>query len=531
MVAARKKSLSKKSAAKPAKRVAKLKGLTPAQAYKDLIAYWKRLATFGSVGSLLGWDQRTYMPSGASSHRAEQLALMSGMYHEMATSPHVKDLIAAAGELPAAKKEDTVEAVNVREIRREYGMATKLPQTLVEELSRATSRAYDVWVEARKQNDFNTFKSHLETIVGLTRKRADALGWKASRYDALLDEYEPGATKAEIEQIFAPLRTELAQLVGEIVSSGRQPDPKILNADYPAAAQEKFCKEAAAQIGFDFNCGRLDTTTHPFCSGVGVGDTRLTTRYNPHDFSGALFGTLHEAGHGIYDQGLEAKHYGSPMGNSVSLGIHESQSRMWENFVGRSLAFWKYFYPKLRETFPQALSGVGLDALYFAINKSQPSFIRVESDEATYNLHIILRFELESALIEGSLKAADVPGEWNARFKKLFGLEVPDNRRGCLQDVHWSGGGIGYFPTYTLGNLYAAQLFEQARKDLGDLDGQFSAGEFQPLKGWLNQKVHHQGMRFRSNKLCEKVTGKPLDHKYLMRHLRKKFGGLYGFSA
>ncbi|MBI3828905.1 MAG: carboxypeptidase M32 [Planctomycetes bacterium] len=501
--------------------------MTPQAAYDELIKLRKELIVFGSIGSVLGWDQRTYMPAGGSKHRAAQLALVAGMSHEKATHPRIGELLKAVEGSDLLKDPAAAAAVNVREIRREYDREVKLPRALVEELSRTTSEAYDVWVAARKENDFAPFKPWLEKVVKLVREQADCYGWKACRYDALLDGYEPGATTAEITALFGPLQRELTELVAKITHSGKCPPQKILNSEYPVDAQEDFCRETAAALGFDFNSGRLDTTTHPFCSGIGPGDTRLTTRYNPKSFSDAFFGTLHEAGHGIYDQGLDAAHYGTPMGEAVGLGIHESQSRFFENFVGRSRAFWKRMMPRARKFFPRALGRTGLDDLYFAVNDSKPSFIRVESDEATYNLHIILRFEMEQALINGDLKAGDVPGAWNERFRKLLGLKVPDDARGCLQDVHWSGGGIGYFPTYTLGNLYAAQFFHAADRELGGLDEMIAHGDFEPLKKWLNKKIHRQGMRFRSNKLCQEVTGETLSHRFLMDHLNTKFTELY----
>ena len=318
------------------------------------------------------------------------------------------------------------------------------------------------------------------------------------------------------------------QLVGAIAASGKTPNLEILKRNYPVDQQAEFGRLAAAQIGFDFDCGRIDETAHPFCSGLGPGDTRLTTRYDVNFFPMAFFGTLHEAGHGIYDQGLDAAHYGTPMGESVSLGIHESQSRMWENFVGRSRSFWTHFFPEARKRFAAALDDVDLDAFYFAVNNVERSFIRVEADEVTYNLHILLRFEMEQAMMNDGLSVDDVPSAWNERFEKYFGLTPPDDANGCLQDIHWSGGGIGYFPTYTLGNLYGAQLFEQAREDLGDLDAQFAAGDFSPLKNWLNAKIHRQGQRHLAGDMIKEVTGKPLSHEPLVRHLKAKFGALYG---
>jgi carboxypeptidase Taq len=292
--------------------------------------------------------------------------------------------------------------------------------------------------------------------------------------------------------------------------------------------QEVFGQAAAAAIGFDFDAGRLDVTTHPFCSGMGPGDCRITTRYNLRHFNDAFFGILHEAGHGIYEQGLDPEQFGTPLGSAVSLGIHESQSRMWENFVGRGRPFWEHFFPRARQVFHEALRDVALDDFVFAVNDVQPSFIRVEADEATYNMHIILRFELEQALIAGDLQPADVPGAWNEKFQQSFGLTPPTDALGCLQDVHWSSGGIGYFPTYTLGNMYAAQFMDQARRDLGDLDADFRHGDFGRLKGWLNERVHRPGQRYRAGELCRRVTGQPLSPKPLLNYLRQKFGPLYG---
>jgi carboxypeptidase Taq len=347
-------------------------------------------------------------------------------------------------------------------------------------------------------------------------------------YDALLDEYEPGATTPEITQVFTELRKDLVPLVGAILASGRRPRHELLEREYPVERQQAFGQEAAAAIGFDFEAGRLDRTTHPFCSGIGPGDCRITTRYNPRHFNESFFGILHEAGHGIYEQGLDPEQFGTPGGSAASLGIHESQSRLWENQVGRSAAFWVHWFPRARQLFPEALRDVRGEEFVFAVNEVRPSFIRVEADEATYNLHILLRFELEQALVSGDLKPADVPGAWREKFHHSFQLTPPDDAQGCLQDIHWSMGGIGYFPTYTLGNLYAAQFMEQARQDLGDLEDDFGHGRYEPLKAWLNEKIHRRGQRDRANQLCRHVTGRPLTHQPLLRYLRAKYAPHYG---
>ena len=502
--------------------------MTSPEAYQRLIKLYREARLLESISSLIGWDERTYMPVKGSAHRAEQMALVARLVHEQLTTPVLGELLAAVERSPVVAAAESVEAVNVREIRRVYTRAVKIPAALVEELARTVTRAQNVWQEARQKNDFPAFAPWLEKIVHLKREEAQAVGYNDSPYDALLDEYEPGATAREITTVFAELRQQLAPLVAQIADSKKAPRADILTRDFPVDRQQVFGQAAAAAIGFDFAAGRLDTTVHPFCSGIGPGDCRLTTRYHPRDFNQAFFGILHEAGHGIYDQGLEPEHFGTPMGSAVSLGIHESQSRLWENQVGRGRPFWEHFLPRLRQTFPGQLDDVPLDDFMFSINRVGRSFIRVEADEVTYNLHIILRFEMEQALIGGDLKPADVPGAWTERFQQSFGLTPPDDAHGCLQDIHWSMGGIGYFPTYTLGNLYAAQFMEQARRDLSGLDDDFRRGQFGRLKDWLNDKIHRPGMRWRPRVLCEKVTGKPLSSSPLMTYLRQKFGALYG---
>ncbi|MFO0928904.1 MAG: carboxypeptidase M32 [Gemmataceae bacterium] len=503
---------------------------TPEQAYSELIRRTREASVLASCGSVLNWDEATYMPRQGSAYRGEQVGLLARLGHEMTTSPVVGELLAEVEGSSLVSDPESDVAVNVREIRRGYDRAVKVPAALVEELARVSTRAQQVWRDARKASSFALFRPELTTLVRLLRDKADAIGYTASRYDALLDEYEPGATAAEITAVFAALQKELVPLIAAIHASGKQPDRKVLQREFAVDLQKMFAASAAAAIGFDFEAGRLDVSAHPFCSGIGPGDCRLTTRYNVHRFNEAFFGVLHEAGHGIYEQGLPAEHAGTPRGSFCSLGIHESQSRLWENQVGRGRPFWEHFFPRARQTFPAALHDVAFDTWMFAINDVQPSFIRVEADEATYNLHIILRFELEQAILADQLPVADVPAAWNERFERMFGLKVENDAQGCLQDIHWSLGGLGYFPTYTLGNLYAAQLMEAARRDLAGIDDDFRRGDFGRLKGWLNAHVHAAGQRWRAGELCRRVTGRPLEPAPLLRYLRDKYAPFYGLS-
>jgi carboxypeptidase Taq len=496
--------------------------------YDALLTELREIALLGSVASVLGWDERTQLPPKGTEHRANQLSLLAGMTHRRFTSPRIEELLKTVETSDLVRDSESDVAVNVRETRRSYDRARKLPESLVEELTKTAVLAQQAWVDARKKADYSAFAPWLEKTLKLKKQEADCVGYTAHPYDALLDEFEPGDTTADLTRVFEDLRQPLVDLIHRIDQSPRKSPAEILERRYPAAAQEKLAREAAAAIGFDFDGGRLDVSVHPFCTELGPGDVRMTTRYDENYFGDAFFGVLHETGHGLYNQGLPVAHYGTPRGEYVSLGIHESQSRMWENLVGRSRSFWSLFLPKARSAFPDALTGVSDDDWYRAINDVRPSFIRTESDEATYNLHILLRFELEQAMISGELSVADIPTAWNEKMKLYLGLTPPDAAKGVLQDIHWSGGAIGYFPTYTLGNLYAAQFFEQARDDLGDLDAHFARGEFQPLLSWLREKIQSQGKRYTARQLVRKVTGKELSAQPLLRHLNHKATEVYG---
>ena len=454
--------------------------------FDEVCQYVRQSSLLTSVSYVLEWDERTMMPVAEAEHRADQTTLLSGMIHQRWTDEafvaKVSELAAgplAAGPQATGSPEtvtDSETAVTIRRLKRLVDKKTKLPRSLVEELARTAVLGQSAWEQARRENNFAHFQPWLAKTFELKRQQAEALGYKQSPYDALLDDYEPEELTANVGRVLADLREQLVPLAAVIRASSRRPDTSILGRNYPIDVQESFGKEAAAAIGFDFARGRLDVTAHPFCTTLGPHDCRITTRYDEHFFNAAFFGILHEAGHGIYEQGLPPDRFGLPLGEAISLGIHESQSRLWENLVGRSRAFWQHFYSAAQKRFPAALGGTGRDAFYFAVNDVRPSLIRVEADEATYNLHILIRFEMEQALLSGDLPVADAPAAWNDKYRQYLGIVPNRNADGVLQDVHWSAGLVGYFPTYSLGNLYAAQFFATADQELGGLHAQFCAG-------------------------------------------------------
>ncbi|MGD0517025.1 MAG: carboxypeptidase M32 [Thermoguttaceae bacterium] len=501
-----------------------------ARLYEQVCNHARQMALIASIESVLGWDEHVNLPVSAGEYRAEQITFIVGMIHKRWVDKQFGDWleILAAGPLAADQTSDA--AINIRRLKRQRDKKVKLPQSLVEELTRTAVLGQLVWQDARRKNDFAMFRPHLEKMISLKKQQAEALGYQGHPYDALLDEYEPEALTSDVARVLNGLREQLVPMVTTILHSARLPRTDILKRNFPLETQRILSRQAAESMGYDFGRGRLDVSVHPFTVGLGPHDCRITTRYDERFFNAAFFAVMHEAGHGLYEQGLPPEHYGVPLGEAASLGIHESQSRMWENLVGRSRAFWEHFFPKAKALFPSALDNVSLDEFYFAINKVSPSLIRVEADEATYNLHVLIRFELELAMIEGHLQAADLPGAWNEKYQKYLGLTPPNDTEGVLQDMHWSGGLIGYFPTYALGNLYAAQFLAQARSDLGDLDAMLRRGEFQPLVQWLREKIHGQGHRHTAAELVRRITGRPLSHEPLMAHLHEKFHTLYGLK-
>jgi carboxypeptidase Taq len=502
--------------------------MQPREAYDELTRKVKEEALLASCAALLGWDEETYLPRAGAAHRAEQQALLAGLLHDRATDPRLGELLATVEGSDLVADPDSAEAVNVRELRRLYDREVRLPRRLVAEYARVTSLAQQAWVAAYDRADWPLFRPWVEKVLALKREEAACLRPGDELYDTMLDEYEPGMSGRQVAALFDALRGELVDLVAAIGASRRRPDASILRRPYPVDRQRQFGAEVAAAVGFDFRCGRLDTSPHPFFTAIGPGDYRITTRYRPHEFSEGFFGILHEVGHAFYEQGLDPASYGLPLGEAVSVGVHESQARLWENTVGRSVPFWRQFFPLARRHFPEALRGVSADDFTFAVNHVAPSLNRARADEVTYNLHTLIRFELERALVAGDLKAADVPAAWNEKYLCYLGVAPANDTEGCLQDGHWGGGLIGYFPTYTLGNLFAAQLFDRAAADLDGLDGDFARGRFDRLLGWLRERVYRHGQRYPAARLIEHATGAPPDPRPLLAALRRKYGALYG---
>ena len=488
--------------------------------YQSLCEVVSEIALLTSTEAVLGWDQETYMPAHSLEHRARQLSYLTGKAHGLLTSKKTLKLLESA---EAETPENPTHAANVRGLRRDIDRATKLPQKLVEEESVVCAHAKAAWAEARGKSDFAMFAPHLEKVLGIARKKADLFGFEDEPYDALLDLYERGAKTREVAALFAKLRPQLAEIAREAVAKSAQVKPGMLNGRYPVEKQQILNREIAQSLGFDFEAGRIDTTAHTFCTTLGPGDVRLTTRYDEKDFLSSLFGVMHEAGHGLYEQGLPGLDYGLPSGSAASLGLHESQSRLWENHVGRSPTFWAKWLPRAQELFPH-LRKVKLDAFMAEMLRSEFSFIRVEADEATYDLHILLRFGIERRLVKGELAVQDVPKVWNEEYRELFGMTPPDDRRGCLQDIHWSMGGLGYFATYTLGNLNAAQLFATAKKQR-KIATALEKCDYAPLLQWLRENVHSKGAALLPQEIITQATGKPTDAKWHIKHLRERYVG------
>lgn len=465
------------------------------------------------------------MPPRGSEFRARQCGLLSSLYHRRLTSPEIRDML---DELEEQEDLDDWYSASIRELRREYDKAIHVPERLVRELAETTSLAYEHWVEARRLSDSSRFSPWLKKVVRLKREQASHLDGFSSPYEALMDDYEPRMSVDDVASIFEDLRPQLSALLHRITGAASYKSVPSLQNDYPVAEQEALGRKILTSIGFDWNAGRLDSSPHPFCTGLSPGDVRITTRFCDNDFRPSLFGILHEGGHALYEQGLSVEHFGLPACEAISLGIHESQSRLWENQVGRSRPFWNFWLPQVKEVFPWALKSLDPDDFLRAVNYVEASPIRVEADEVSYGLHIILRFELERMMIDDDLAVESLPELWNTGMEDSLGIKPKNDSEGVLQDTHWSQGLIGYFPTYLLGNLYAAQLFEQARSELGNLEEQISNGHLLPLRDWLSENIFSKGRTQAAPELIREVTGSPLNPQYFVDYLHRKFGELYG---
>ncbi|HEX9077456.1 MAG TPA: carboxypeptidase M32 [Anaerolineae bacterium] len=482
------------------------------------------------ASALLGWDQQTYMPPRGAANRADQLATLDKIAHELFTADEIGQLLEDLAEEAAKQGYDSDPASLIRVTRRDYEKACRVPAALVEEISRTSALGIDAWTRAREASNFKEFQPLLEKIVNLEIELADHLGYQDRIYDALLDQYEPGMTTAQVEAIFAGLRPELVSLVRAIAPRADRVNNECLCREFDEQRQWDFGVEVLKAYGFDFQSGRQDKSVHPFTTGFGLGDTRITTRVEREYLPTALFGSLHECGHALYDMGYRSELEGTPLAGGASLGVHESQSRLWENLVGRSRGFWVHFFPRLRQVFPAQLADQDVESFYRAVNKVTPSLIRVEADEVTYNLHILLRFELENALVERKLAVSDVPEAWNSKMNEYLGVVPPNDATGCLQDIHWSLASLGYFSTYSLGNLLSVQLFDQAVKDVPSIPDRIAQGEFSDLLGWLGEKVHQHGRKYTLNELAIRVTGEPLQSRSYLAYLKRKYGEIYGLG-
>jgi len=477
---------------------------------------------------LLEWDQQTYMPSGGAEDRGHLLGTLSKLAHQRMTSPELGRLLDDLRPQVDHLDPDSDSARLVKVAAREFEKLVRVPAGLVAELAEETALAYAAWQEARSKSDFPMFRPHLEKIIDLRRRYAQLFAPFDHIYDPLLDDFEPGMKTAEVQAIFNVLCPRQVKLI-QAITNHPQIDDSPLHQHFNEQKQWDFGVEVISKFGYDWNHGRLDTTVHPFTISFGMGDVRITTRVIPDYVGSALFSTMHECGHALYDLGYDPALGRTLLADGASYAIHESQSRLWENLVGRSYPFWEHFYPHLQAIFPQQLGNISLESFYKGINKVEPSLIRVEADEATYNLHIMLRLEVEIALVEGALDVKDLPEAWNTRMQEYLGLVPPDDAQGVLQDVHWSAGYVGYFPTYALGNLVSAQLWEVINRDIPDLTEQIRRGEFAALLDWLRQKVHRHGKKFEPQELVQRVTGSKIDPAPYLRYLERKYAEIYNF--
>ncbi|MDX1935329.1 MAG: carboxypeptidase M32 [Capsulimonadales bacterium] len=498
--------------------------------YQKLLARLAEIGHLHTATAVLEWDQQCYMPRGGAQERAEQTALIGRIAHEMFVAEETAGLLAAAEQELAGAPPDGDAALTLRVIRRDFDKSVKIPSSLVAELNKSVALAHEIWVKARSDSRWSLFAPSLSHLLDLSRQVAQCYGYETEMYDALLDQYEPGMKTAEVRRVFEEIRPGLVSLV-QTLAAAPEIDDSPLRRDFAEEKQAAFSLSVIRRLGYDFERGRLDKAVHPFCTSFTRNDVRITTRYDRNWLPCALMGTIHETGHALYELGFDPKDDDTPLSGAASLGFHESQSRLWENIVGRSRAFWNVFYPELQAAFPGVLDDVSLDAFYRAINKVQPSLIRVEADEVTYGLHIMLRFELEQAMINGQLTVDDIPEAWNERMREYLGIVPSNDAEGCLQDVHWSGASFGYFPTYALGSILSAQLYETAVAQDPQIPSDLEKGEYTGLLNWLREKVHKPGRRYLPAELVERICGEPAQSRSYLRYLNRKYRDVYGLDT
>lgn len=495
--------------------------------YQQFLEKIHQIHDLEKAANLLSWDKETNMPAAGNTARVQQMTTLRRLRHQLFTADELGQLLEEAAVEVADADDDNNEASLLRYVRRAYADERKLTADFVQRRSQITGEAHPAWVQARAENDFAGYRPHLQKIVALAQEMAELYGYEDEKYDPLLDQYEHGMKTADVRHIFNAVKEELRPLREAVAERIERVDDRLVHRHFPVEKQQQFARYIATAVGYDFSRGHLGTVVHPFATSFSRDDARITTRWNPNFLNAALFGTLHEAGHAMYEQGTHPALARTPLARGTSSGIHESQSRLMENIVGRSLGFWQAHFPQLQSLFPEQLAENTAVQFYQAINKVQPSFIRVEADELTYNFHIILRFELEQALLNGDLAPADLPAAWNEKMQQLLGVTPPSDTEGCLQDIHWTRPSFGYFPTYALGNLYAAQLYEAALSQNPAIGEEMALGDPASLVSWLRENVHQHGRKFTPAELIVRATGRPLSHQPFMRYVKAKFGALY----
>ncbi len=494
------------------------------QQYKEIT---QKAADFNNAAAVLGWDQEVYMPKKGFPYRGRQLATLASQAHELVTSSSYESLLR---ELSSWSDLEETEQDNVRLSLEDFEKNKKLSAAFIEQLTQQSSNSYSAWIQARKENNYAVYAPELERMIVLKKQQAELYGYEHHPYNALLDDYEKGASIAMLDGVFNMVKEQLPSLL-ESITAAKQVDDSFFYQHYNKQQQFDYTLQILKAMGYDFEAGRQDYSEHPFSTSFAPTDARVTTRVDEQNLSSILWSSIHEGGHALYEQGLPELQYGMPLGAAVSLSIHESQSRLWENCVGRSLSFWQFFYPQLQQTFPQQLTNVSALDFYHGTNKVAPSLIRTEADEITYHFHVMIRYEIEKGLLSGDINPKDLAAVWNDYYQKYLGISSPDDKQGVLQDVHWSHGSFGYFPTYSLGSFYAAQFFEQAGKEISNLDVQIQQGSFSQLLQWLRQHVHQYGRKYNSEELCKRITGRGLDFSSFMRYAMQKYSGIYSVSV